>query len=131
MAKKVSDEKAAIRSRNWEIFDYSLFGTIWVAGVTLGALGIFARNTETISDNPIYEAEVSMTKWLGWSIGTIDWRIFGLLVMIIGLIGLLITFNYFANKVEKEKAAEARRAERLKSILADESKVKDEISSVK
>ncbi len=131
MAKKVSDEKAALRSRNWEIFDYSLFGTIWVAGVTLGALGIYARNTETISDNPIYEAEVNMTKWLGWSIGTIDWRVFGLLVMIIGLVGLLITFNHFANKTEKQKDAQARRAERLKAILADESKVKEDIDSTK
>lgn len=126
--KKKSDKKM----NGFEIFDLSLFGTIWVAGLTIGALGIYAMNTPTISNNPIYQAEVSMSKWLNWPFRVIDWRIFGVIIIAIGVLGLLLTFYYFANKYDRKVLKEKRRAERLKAIMAEEKAISaDEGDKVK
>jgi len=111
-------------SKFWEIFNLSLWGAIWLFGVVLGILGIIGRNVGKTSLNPIYQAETDFSTWcrnvFNWSISRVDFRVLGIILIAIGLIGLLITFYYFTNKAEKKALVETRRKERLKEIMAEE-----------
>lgn len=106
------------RSRGWEIFWYCLFGLIWVAGIALGIIGICAHNVGWLTYNPLYQAETSLTNWLNWGF-RIDFRVFGAVLILIGTIGLIIDLFVYANKHDKEKIKEQRRATRLQAILKD------------
>ena len=106
------------RSIGWECFWLSLFGVIWIVGFVMGLLGILAHNAGWITRNPLYQAETEMTELFGWGF-RIDWRYFGATLLVIGLIGLVSTLFYFANKYDRAKQRAVRRAERLKAILAE------------
>lgn len=105
-------------SKGWEIFHYSFWGTIWVTGAALGALGIYARNTDSVLNNPIYKAEQAMPEWLRSWAG--DWRLFGALILAVATIALLIALFHYANKRDREKEVAQRRKERLAAMIADE-----------
>ena len=61
-----------------------------------------------------------MTNLFNWGF-RIDWRIFGAVLIFIGMLGIMATLFYFAQKYDKAKIKAARREERLKAILAEES----------
>lgn len=125
MAEKTKKNR---KSQVWEIIWLVLFGIIWVAGLVIGILGICAHNVGWLLTNPLYAAETSMTQWLNWGF-RVDWRIFGAILLVIGTIGLVITLFYFANKHDKEAIKAARRAERLKAILASEANPSEAVVS--
>lgn len=110
------------KSIGWEAFWLSLFGIIWVAGLAMGIIGVLAHNVGWNSRNPLYQAETDMTEWFGWGV-RIDWRYFGVILLVVGMIGLVVTLYYFANKYEKAKQRSVRRAERLQAILAENAAV--------
>lgn len=111
----------------WEVFNITLWGIIWLFGAILGILGMIGRNVGTMTGpaaNPLYVAETNFSAWcklvFKWNISRVDFRVLGAILIAIGLIGLLITFYYFANKIEKRKMVEARRKERLAEIMSEE-----------
>lgn len=109
-------------SKFWEIFWLCFFGIFSVGGIVFGILGVYCNNAPHISKNAIYLSQKSFASWLGWSdvIGYIDYRLFGVVLLVIGAIGILIDMNYFASKEEKEKLTADRKAERLKALMNDE-----------
>lgn len=120
-------KKKKDHSKFWEIFNLGLWGLIWLFGAVLGILGIIARNVGRLTGqnpNSIYVAETNFSNWckstFNWSISRVDFRVLGVILIAIGLIGLLITFYYYSNKIEKKQLVESRKKERLKEIMAQE-----------
>lgn len=122
MSKKEKTKKPFNWSRFWEIFWLVLFGLFAVAGLVMGILGVYANNVQSVLTNPIYLSQKSFATWLNWSfLGMIDYRIFGVVLLLIGGIGIVVDLFFYANKLDKEKLVKARRDERLKALMADES----------
>ena len=99
-----------------EIFWLSLFGVIWVTGFVFSILGICAMNITPISENPLYLAQKSFGSLIG--LGLVDFRIFGTILLVIGMIGLILTFFYYSNKYDSVKIAKERREKLLSEFLA-------------
>lgn len=99
-----------------EIFWLSLFGVIWVTGFVFSILGICAMNITPISENPLYLAQKSFGSLIG--LGLVDFRIFGTILLVVGMIGLILTFFYYSNKYDSVKIAKERREKLLSEFLA-------------
>lgn len=99
-----------------EIFWLSLFGVIWVTGFVFSILGICAMNITPITENPLYLAQKSFGSLIG--LGLVDFRIFGTILLVIGMIGLILTFFYYSNKYDSVKIAKERREKLLSEFLA-------------
>ena len=124
MAEKKKLDKKSRKSLGWEIFWLTLFGIIALAGLVIGILGVCAHNVGWLSRNALYAAETAMTNWLNFGF-RVDWRAFGAILLIIGMLGIVIALYYFANKYDKEALKASRRAERLKAILSEQSSLID------
>ncbi len=99
-----------------EIFWLSLFGVIWVTGFVFSILGICAMNITPITENPLYLAQKSFGSLIG--LGLVDFRIFGTILLVVGMIGLILTFFYYSNKYDSVKIAKERREKLLSEFLA-------------
>lgn len=99
-----------------EIFWLSLFCVIWVTGFVFSILGICAMNITPISENPLYLAQKSFGSLIG--LGLVDFRIFGTILLVVGMIGLILTFFYYSNKYDSVKIAKERREKLLSEFLA-------------
>lgn len=122
MSDKVKAKKKFNWSKFWEVFWLSFFGIFVLGGLVFGILGVYCNNVQGVLSNPIYLSQKSFAAWLNWSfLGMIDYRIFGVILLVIGAIGILIDLYVYSNKVEKELLVKSRRDERLKALMADES----------
>ena len=103
-----------------EIVWYAIFGTVWVAGLVLAILGVCAYNVgDRLSNNPLYQAEKSFAALFKRPEGTVwDFRIFGTILMVVAMIGLLIVIFYFSNKIARDEAEARRKEERRRILMA-------------
>lgn len=106
----------------WEIFWLVLFGIFSLGGIVFGILGVYCNNVEWVTKNALYQSQKDFASWLNWPfLGMVDYRIFGVILLAIGAIGILIDMYYYANKNEKEQLVKARKEERLKALMTDDS----------
>lgn len=109
-------------SKFWEIFWLCLFGLFSVGGIVFGALGVYCNNVQWVTKDALYNSQKSFAAWLNWPfLGLVDYRIFGVILLAIGAIGILIDMYYYANKHEKDQLVKSRKEERLKALMADDS----------
>ena len=103
MAENVKKNKKPFNwSLFWEIFWLCLFGIFFVGGVVFGILGVYCNNVQWVTNDALYNSQKSFATWLNWSfIGMVDYRIFGVILMAIGAIGILIDMFVYANKDRK------------------------------
>ncbi|MCI1734361.1 MAG: hypothetical protein LKM30_01290 [Bacilli bacterium] len=102
-----------------EIIWYVSLAACWITGFVFCVLGMIAYNVGRITDNPLYQAEKGFAKAFGQKDGTVwDFRIFGTLVMAVVMILALIVIFYFTDKETKAIAAEKRKQERMRILMA-------------
>lgn len=99
-----------------EIVLYSIFGSIWLVGLVFAILGMFAYNYGKLSENNLYALEKSFAKFFHMQ-GAMDFRLWGTIVMVVMMICFLITVYAYADRAEKKKAAERRKAERMRILM--------------
>lgn len=120
------DEKKTKKPFNWslfwEIFWLCLFGLFSLGGIVIGAIGIYCNNVQWVTKDALYNSQKAFASWLNWPfLGIVDYRIFGVILLAIGAIGILIDMYHYANKHEKEQLVKSRKEERLKALMADDS----------
>ena len=105
-------------SRRKEIVLLSIAGLIWLTGI----LGVYAYNGPgKLANNPIYQSQKAFGNWLGLA-GMVDYRFFGTVICLIGMVLFLIIFYNYANKFDKINERKKRQAERLKSLVEEDEK---------
>ena len=109
-------------SRRKEIILLSTAGLIWLTGFVFCILGVYAYNGPgKLANNPIYQSQKAFGNWLGLA-GMVDYRFFGTVICLIGMVLFLIIFYNYANKFDKINERKKRQAERLKSLVEEDEK---------
>ena len=109
-------------SRRKEIVLLSIAGLIWLTGFVFCILGVYAYNGPgKLANNPIYQSQKAFGNWLGLA-GMVDYRFFGKVICLIGMVLFLIIFYNYANKFDKINERKKRQAERLKSLVEEDEK---------
>jgi len=111
-----------------EIVAYSIFGTIWVGGLVLCCLGVYAYNGPgKLAYNPIYQAQKTLSSYFNLSY-TVDFRIVGAIICLISMCILIAFLYHFANRNEKNDARKSKQLEQLKQLIAsEENKPQEEV----
>lgn len=99
-----------------EIVWYSILGAIWLFGLVFAILGICAYNVGKLSTNPLYALQKQFATFFKMS-GVMDFRLWGTLVMIVAMIGLLIVIFYYTNKTVQEENRRRRYEERMRILM--------------
>ena len=106
-----------------ELVLYIVFGLMWVTGFVFSVLGTIAYNVGRITDNPLYQAQKGFAHAFGRPDGTVwDFRIFGAIVMVVSMILFLIAIYAYSSKKSHEEAARKRKEERMRILMAGDSK---------
>ncbi len=112
--------------RTSEIVAYSIFGLIWIGGLVVCCLGIYAYNGPgKLAYNPIYQAQKTLSSYLNLS-STVDFRILGSIICLIAMCFLIGFLYHFANKVDKGTSRKSKQLEKLKKLLEEEDKKANE-----
>jgi hypothetical protein len=108
------------KDRIKEIVAYSICGVLWLGGLALCILGVYAFNGPgKITSNPIYIAQKNLTT--AWHLNRIaDFRILGAVVCLLSMCLFLIFVNVFANRYEKDQARRSRQEARLQQLLDED-----------
>lgn len=116
------------KDRTKEIVAYSILGFLWLGGLTLCILGVYAIDGPgKLANNPIYQAQKNFSTWLHVS-RMVDFRILGAVICLI-VMGIFLAYvNYFANKYEKDEIRKAAQIERLHDLIAQDKKKQAELA---
>lgn len=112
-----------------EIVWYSIFGVIFITGLVLAILGCIVYNLKNVSGNPIANAMIQFSVFLKRST-VLDWRIFGSVLMIIAMVGIIITCVVSMNRFIKKEASKKKYNERLSLLMNSDLASLDEQGSL-
>lgn len=100
-----------------EIIAYIVVGLIWLGGLAICILGVYAFNGPgKLANNPIYQAQKNFTTFLGWK-NMIDFRVLGSIICLLAMCLFLIFIYHYANKVDKRNSRKSRQLEKLKKLI--------------
>lgn len=103
-----------------EIVWYSIFSIIWLGGLSLCILGVYAYNGPgKLEYNPIYQAQKSFASFLHIN-GLIDFRILGSIICIVSMCFLIGLLYHYANNNEKNDSRKSKQLEQLKKLIEQE-----------
>lgn len=118
------------KNKTKEIVCYSIFGTIWVGGLVLCCLGVYAYNGPgKLAYNPIFQAQKSLTSFLNWST-MVDFRILGSIICLISMCFLIGFLYHFANRNDKVNSRKSKQLEKLKQMIEEDSKSIEQTNKV-
>ena len=109
-------KKAQRKLFTGEIVWYSILGAFWITGLVFAVLGVCAYNVGKLSTNPLSELQKKFATFFKMD-GVMDFRLWGTLVMIIAMIGLLIVIFYYTNKTVQEENKRRRYEERMRILM--------------
>ena len=116
------EEKKKRKIYKGEIVWFSIFGALWLTGFVFAILGICAYNVGKLSTNPLYALQKSFASFFKME-GVMDFRLWGSLVMIVAMIGILIIVYTYSAKAVQEEAKRRRYEERMRILMeSDEQK---------
>lgn len=119
------------KTRTKEIVCYSIFGTIWLGGLVICCLGVYAYNgIGKLAYNPIFQAQKNLTSFLNWPT-MIDFRILGSIICLISMCFLIGFLYHFANRTDKTNSRKSKQLEKLKKMIEEDSKQIEKEDSTK
>lgn len=113
-----SQTKAKLKARNSIIIEItwlSIFVAIWVMGLVFAILGMCAFNIEPVTTNPVYIAQKTFGSMIG--LGLVDFRIFGSILILLSMLGLIVVLYYYANKYDTIKITKERRTKAMQELF--------------
>ena len=106
-----------------EIVWYSIFGALWLTGFVFAILGMFAYNYGKLSTNSLYALQKAFAAFFKME-GVMDFRLWGSLVMVVGMIGILIAIYSYSAKAVEEENKRRRYEERMRILMESDQEAK-------
>lgn len=103
-----------------EFIIFVVLGVLFLFGLVISILGMFAYNFGKLADNNLYQFQKSVATAFGGKEGAVaDFRLIGSLIMVVIMFGFLISIYAYSLKESKEIAKKKRQEERLRILLAE------------
>jgi len=110
-----------------ELAWYIAGGMVALFGVALMVFGIIGHHIQNRSANFVKDAEEALIAKIKINL---DFRMWGIIFLALGMFVVIVALNYFAKKVDRENEKTIRRQQRLSSSLAKDIEVKDAVQII-
>lgn len=110
-----------------ELAWYIVGGMVALFGVALMIFGIIGHHIQNRSANFVKDAEEALIAKIKINL---DFRMWGIIFLALGMFVVIVALNYFAKKVDRENEKTIRRQQRLSSSLAKDIEVKDAVQII-